>query len=542
MTDIELDAGTLEFSEADGMTATGLLIPFDEEGRSNLGRFSVGPDSFTIPDDLAGMSLNVEHAREDVVGAMTAASKTDRGIVATFSFADTDEGRAAYADAKSGKRKHLSAEVAGVVIRQGRAVAGRLFAGALVRRPAFPSATLLAAAVDTEPDTLVAADPLTPDANGDIAIDATDTPATVTVTAGTTTTVYDPQTTQPNGDAVTTATVPETLQAAAPAGKKPLTKTQVFNILHAIQLGQADETMLASLTENSGPAAATMFAALNDVKYDGAGGLTTGIQLLQWVGEVWDGTTYEQKYAPLFGHKDLTGLQLKGYKWGVKPQGGTWAGNKAAVNSNAPTMVPVTADALRYSMGHDLAREFRDLQAFGDRSFFDAYYAAGADDYKQWVDETVVLAQVLAAATSSVADNPAGLDIGAGLSAIIDGAANVIAAKANPSFALVETSLWKSIVKTGKNEVLGYLGAALNLKDGQLDGFRLIPSDDLAAGNVLVGAREAVDVYELPGAAPIRVEAPDMVKGGIDTGLFGYAGVLVNKATALQLVTPYAGA
>jgi hypothetical protein len=30
-----------------------------------------------------------------------------------------------------------------------------------------------------------------------------------------------------------------------------------------------------------------------------------------------------------------------------------------------------------------------------------------------------------------------------------------------------------------------------------------------------------------------------MVKGGIDTGVFGYGGLIVNKATALQLVTPY---
>lgn len=539
MTDIELDAGTLEFSETD-LTATGLLVPFDEECRSNLGRFTVGPDSFTIPTDLAGMSLNIEHTREDVVGAPTAITKTDRGIVATFAFADTDEGRAAFADAKSGKRKHLSAEVAGVVIKAGRAVAGRLFAGALVRRPAFPSATLLAAAVDTETDTPTEPQPLTPDADGDIAITATEPPATVTVTAGDTTTVYDPQTSEQNGDAVTAATVPETLQAAAPNGKKPLDKTQVFGILAAIRQGRADETMLAALTDNSGPAEGSLFAALNDVKYDGAGGLTTGIQLPQWVGQVWDGISYEQKYAPLFGHKDLTGLTINGFKWNQKPVGATWAGNKANVPSNAPTMQGVTANALRFAGGHDLAREFRDLQAFGDSSFFESYYAAMADSYAQWVDETVVLAAIKAAATTLEADNPAGLDIGAGLSAIIDGAAAVIAAKANPSFALVESSLWKSIVKIGKNDVLGYLNAALNLKEGQLDGFRLIPvpTADLGAGNVLVGAREAADVYELPGT-PIRVEAPDMVKGGIDTGIFGYAGVLVNKATALQLVTPY---
>ena len=39
------------------------------------------------------------------------------------------------------------------------------------------------------------------------------------------------------------------------------------------------------------------------------------------------------------------------------------------------------------------------------------------------------------------------------------------------------------------------------------------------------------------GAATIGLAACD--KGGLDTGLFGYGGTVVHKATALQLVTPY---
>lgn len=514
--ELELDAGTLEFSEGDGMTATGLLVPFGEECKSNLGRFTVEPDSFTVPADLTGASLNIEHTREDVVGGLTKVETTDKGLVATFSFADTEEGRAAYADAKSGKRRHLSAEVASVVIRGGKAVAGRLFAAALVRRPAFPSATLLAAAPDTEPEPEDTASAPAEDTDAAPEVDAADT----------------------KEDAVTTAIVPDTLQASAPTEPKPLTKGEVFSYLAAIHSGTATDTMLAALRENSGPVAGSLFAALNDVKYDGTGGLTTSIQLPQWIGQVWDGVAYQQKYAPLFGHKDLTGLKISGVKWGTKPQGGTWAGNKSNVPSNAPTMQAVTADALRFAGGHDLAREFRDLQAFGDTTFFESYYAAMAESYARWVDNTVVLAQALAAATTSAADNPAGFEIGAGLSAIVDGAAKVIGADAVPSFAVVESSLWKSIIKAARNDVIGYLNAQLGLKEGTLEGFRLLASDDLATGNVLVGAKEAADVYELPGV-PIRVEAPDMVKGGIDTGIFGYAALFVNKADALQLITPY---
>ena len=149
-----------------------------------------------------------------------------------------------------------------------------------------------------------------------------------------------------------------------------------------------------------------------------------------------------------------------------------------------------------------------------------------------------MLADVLAGSTKVMADNPSGLTIGAGLSAIIDGASEVITAKALPSFALVAPALWKQIMKTPNDSTLGYLSAALGLQVGQLAQFVIRPSSLIPTGSVLVGAREAATVYELPGT-PIRVEAPDMVKGGLDTGVFGYAGTVIHKATALQLVGAY---
>ena len=144
MEPVIIDAGTLTFSEED-MTATGLLVPFGVKARSNLGEFEVATGTFSIPADVTGTSLNIEHARENVVGGFTKAWEQPEGILGTFKFAETDEGRAAFTDAKSGKRKNLSAEVANVVISGGKAVSGRLFAAALVEKPAFEGATLLAA-------------------------------------------------------------------------------------------------------------------------------------------------------------------------------------------------------------------------------------------------------------------------------------------------------------------------------------------------------------------------------------------------------------
>lgn len=555
MTDIQIDAGTLT-ANADDRTVTGLLVPFGEQCRSNLGRFSVDTGAFSLPADPSVVGFNRAHAREDPIGRATTVRETPEGVVATFSIARTPEGDTALADISAGRAKFLSAEVANVVIKAGRAIGGRLFGGALVTEPAFPSATLLAAAADTVVDPEANADPAKPTTTVEKAVDEytdeqgikhTRTTTTTTVIDGDTTTITttteitDPVTPDNTEEpTVPAATPPNTLEASRSGAKRQPTRHQFMTLLAAVANGRANEADLAAFSENAGPSERTLFAALSDIKYDGDGGVTTGISNPQWIGEVWDGNAYRQKFLPLFNHADLTALKFQGYKWDVKPAGGTWAGNKAQIPSNTPKFKTVEGTASRFAGGHDIARELQDLAFFGDTSFFDMYFSAMSESYSQWADEEIVLAEILAGATTVEADNPAGLSIGAGLSAIIDGAAEVIAANATPTFALVALDLWKSIAKLPSDSTLGYLNASLRLtgEEGQLDTFVIQPTDQLAAGEVLVGAREAATVYELPGV-PIRANALNIAQGGIDEGVFGYAGAMVNKADALQLVTPY---
>ena len=550
MTDVlTIDAGTLTASATD-RTVTGLLVPYGEECRSNLGRFSVGTGAFSIPADTSVMGFNREHAREDVLGRATNVRETPEGIVATFSVAKTPEGDEALADIAAGRRKHLSAEVANTVIRDGKAVGGRLFGGALVQTPAFPSATLLAAAADI--GDLPEVDPTEPvtteeksseeftDENGKQWIRETVTTTVIDgdkTTITTVTNITEPETPAEEEAPVATATVPGTLTASGTTARKQPGKFEFFTLLAAQESGQLPSDQLAHLAKDAN--ATTLFAALNDIKYDGTGGITTGIQQPQWIGEVWAGNDYVQKYVPLFEHADLNSLEFLGYQWDVKPQGGEWAGNKTAVPSNSPKFKAIRSTASRYAMAHDIARELQDLRVFGDTGFFEAYTKAGAEDYAKWVDAKVIDA-AKAQAVSVKADNPSGFAVGPAMSALVDGAAAVIAANATPTFALVELSYWKQIAKTPSKDVLGYLNAQLGLtpESGTLDTFRLLPTTDLAVGNVLVGAQKAITVRELPGV-PIRMDALDVARGGIDKGLFGYAGVQVNKPDALQLVTPY---
>jgi hypothetical protein len=552
MPEIIIDAGTLTASDTD-RTVTGLLVPYGEECRSNLGRFTVGTGAFTLPDPSV-VGFNVEHVREDVIGRATTVNETPEGIVATFSIAPGADGDAALADIKAGKRKHLSAEVANVAIKAGKAVGGKLFGGALVKTPAFPSATLLAAAADTpEP-----VEPVSPDDKDGVTETKTvvnaDGSSTVTTTTTKTDTAADGTVTEVKTVSTETIAkpaeepaaepkeepvgVPNTLTAHKKGGteKPKVGKKEFFTLLAAADKGEVQGQDMISL---SNMAKATGLFALSDVKYDGTGGITTGIQLPEWIGEVWDGQSFEQKYLPLFEHADLTSLQYQGFQWDVKPQGGDWAGNKSAVPSNVPKLKKVTATAERYAMAHDIARELQDLRVFGDSNFFEMYFTAGAEDYARWADGKVFTA-LAAAAEAHVADNPAGLDIGPAMSAIIDGASELVAKNLVPQFAIVGTDYYKQIGKTTSKDALAYLSAAIGVKGegGSLDGFRLVPSADVAGTDVYVGVSQALTVRELSGS-PLRADALDIARGGIDHGLFGYLGVQVNRADAIVKVTPF---
>ena len=554
MDPIVIDAGTLTANETE-RTVTGLLVPYGEECRSNLGKFSVEPGAFKIPDPSV-VGFNVEHAREDSVGRATALRDTSEGIVATFSVAPGEDGDAALADIKSGRRKHLSAEVANVAIKAGKAVGGRLFGGALVQNPAFPSATLLAAAADTpEP-----VEPVSPEDKDGVTETKTvinaDGSSTVTTTTTKTDTAADGTVTETK--TVSTETVekpaeqtpaepiqeeekpmgvPNTLTASKKTGAtEKIGKNAFFSLLAAHDRGEVQGQDMQSLASM---AKATGLFALNDVKYDGTGGITTGIQLPEWIGEVWDGNDYAQKYVPLFSHADLTSLSFQGFQWDVKPQGGDWAGNKSAVPSNTPKFKVVKADAQRYAMAHDIARELQDLRVFGDTNFFEMYFQAGVEDYKKWADGKVIAA-LQANAVSLVADDPTGQDVGPAMSALVDGAAALVARNVTPTFALVGADYFKQIGKTTNKDTLGYLSASLGLRneDGSLDGFSLVPSSDIGGTDIYVGAGQAITVRELPGS-PLRADALDIARGGIDHGLFGYLGVQVNKPDALVKVTPF---
>ena len=519
MTD-NLEAGLFAVDHAT-RTIRGVLIPWGEQSRTSVSKtkpVTFPRGSVAIPRDPSVVGLNRMHDRFDPYGRATELVDEEVGLVAEFSIANTPEGDAYLAE--PGNLRRLSAEVRNIRRADDGTATAELTGAALVDEGAFASAALFAidAPEADEPD------------------DQGEEPDTTTDPAS------EPDGTEPaeepaddeEEDTVAEAEVPNTFAATTAAPRTGMNKGEMFAAMSALATGRADTATVERMQAHWGGGEAGLFA-LSDIKYDGTGGVGAKMTPSAWLGEVLDGTTYQQQFANLFGHRDLTALAMSGWKWTTKPTGGAWAGNKAAIPSNTPVVAPVTANASRWAGGHDHAREHAD---FGTPGYFEAYYAAMVESYLKWVDETIVLAGIDAVATQLEADNPAGLAIGAAMSKLIDGATAVVTAGLIPTFAVLPPAEWKSILKTPNSDVLGYLNAALGLDQGTLDnaGFIIRPSSLVT--NPIVGSRNAADVYELPGS-PIRAEALNIANGGIDTGLFGYAGLLVKNAAGIVEVTPY---
>lgn len=556
MTDVSILAGTL-VANREERTVTGLLLPYGEEGRTNLGRLTIDAGVISIPRDPIVIGLDVEHDREQPVGRAVSVHETSRGIVATFRVADTPEGDEVLARVEDSTRRSLSAEIADVVIRAGRAVSGRLFGGAVCEAGAFPSAAIYAKDTPDETPAIVAGD----GKEGEMpepAEAATLEAGAVTVTTDTTVvqSVNDGETvetmTESVHDEVTyesapaeeeadpapaetveaaeaapeskkEATVPETLTASVPAGSLAARKVQPIHKAGASTIYAS----LAAAFRNGGKQ--SLLAALADVT-------TTNIVGAQpeYLGELWSGRAYRRRVIPLFNHAELRTRKLTGWRWATKPAVAPYPGNKTAVPSATIATEEVELAAERLAVGHDIDRIFVD---FGEQEFFDAYYRAVNESYAK-VSDDAVFADILTAAGAAMTVGTVPTGVGRGWAMVVDGALEVISnTNEAPTFALVNSALYRDMLLTRNDDVLPLLSAALGLEEGDIfTQFKLMPWADVPAGQVLVGTRPAVTVHELGGGTPIRVDALDLVNGGVDHAAFGYYVTNVHDASGLVLV------
>jgi hypothetical protein len=527
MTDLRA-AGVLLAADPGTRQLTYRLLPYGEAGRTSLGVITAAAGTVELPEPNA-VVLNLEHDRHRPVGRGIALVESPDGLDATFAIAGTTAGTDLLAEAAAGLRTGASVELDDVVIRAGALLSARLVGAAAVVDSAFPSAQLAASDVGDDTDT-------EDDDSTDTEDDDTDNSQ---VSEATTPDTDDPDTTDDSeADMSTTTTAaagtlaatraPAGLPTSRPARPEPGFR-EIVRLLASAGRTQGEGRLFATL-EQASPRSTQLFAALSDIT-PAAGSVDDVLQIPQWLGEVWDGRTFQRRYIPLITSAPLTAMQVKGWKWVVKPTVAPYAGNKAPVPSNAATTEPYVLDAQRIAGAHDIDRIFRD---FNVEEFWSSYWAAMAESYAKQSD--AVVGTVLLDNAPYVAPGTVPSGVSKGASYIVDGALAIIDT-ALPTFAIVSKDLYRDLLLTRNEDVLAYLNLALGLEDGTIASFSVVPgAAGFPADTVIVGAKPAATVYELPGT-PLRVEALNIANGGVDTGLFGYLAAGFNDENGLALVS-----
>lgn len=144
--------GHLLTASEDDRTLTYRLLPFGEPGRTNVGTITVQAGAVTVPEDVTGLPINLEHEYRKPVGRFTSVTETEDGLEATIRVARTRDGDDALTLAAEGLRTGISVEIDSPVIKAGRLIAGTLTGAGLVVRPAFENALLTASDMGEDTD------------------------------------------------------------------------------------------------------------------------------------------------------------------------------------------------------------------------------------------------------------------------------------------------------------------------------------------------------------------------------------------------------
>jgi hypothetical protein len=536
--------GQLIHASADTQTLRYRLLTYGEPGRTNVGLITASKGSVKVPADVAALRpVNMQHDDKRPAGKFLTIMEHAEGLDCEVRCLPTTVGHDAYIEASERVRPGISVELANAAVRGGQLVTADLVGAAFVTAPAFPSSLVMAADVgdlpDDFPDYLLPTETSSESTeeivvNGVTYVIKRTTTSTQTVdpknpedapppseddnaAEGTPDATTQEGTTVTASAALGTVQAVPTITAAATTEPREPTFRDVVNLLAAV--------------ENS-PEPGDILAALSDIKVSGTGAV--GVTALQtgWLGELWSGRQYQRRYIPLASSADLTSLSSVGWQWDVAPEVDDWSGNKTAVPSNSPTTKAVPSAAKRLAGAHDVDRAYRD---FNVTEYWDAYFRAMTESYSRKSDLRALSAYI-AGATAVTGEGTLG-DTSV-WSMLVDGAIAVLGGGGVPTGAVVGLDLYRSALLTPKDEVIALLSSTLGLEEGTLADFKLVPAPDAStlAGQVLVQDRAAVTFKELPGT-PIRVEGLDMVKGGVDPGLFGYYDVLINSSDAIALVS-----
>lgn len=515
--------------DADTRILRGNLLPLGVNSRpsvtGHVGHFTA--ETISIPRDPSVVTLNRGHSQHDPVGRATlleVRSEPTPHLYAEFQLGDTDEADQWLSEQRDTLRK-LSPEVLYAADR----VHARLTGAGLVTEGAWQEAGLFEVAPEeAAPDDLAAlaayvqtvrdqARQVIEQAEAVLGALPEATPADAAGTEPVAAPAQESITEKETEDM--TSIVPD-----APGANTPVRKD--------------DERAMFAHVASRTPEGAEAFRnagalfAIQNVQASGPSGRTiyADTAVPAAVGELWSKQAYSQRYLPLLTQASLTATTVRGWRWVTKPEVADYAGNLAEVPSNAVDTEPVTTEAAQLSGGHKLDRKFYD---FNDQNVIESYFRLQTEDVARKLDAKALAAITAAATVTTPGTVPTG--VSKGLAAVVDGALAIMDTENRPAYAIVDKSLYRDIALMRDQDKLAFLNAGFGLDEGDFASFKILPGN-IGTGKVIVGAREALTFYTLPGT-PIRVEGLDVHHGGVDVAVFAYYASIANNAAAIRSVT-----
>lgn len=497
-------SGTLLTANADDRILTYQLLPYGEAGSTSLGKVTASAGKLTLPDQIVG---NIEHDRTRPVARSVSITEDAAGLTAAFKVAATRAGDDLLTEAAEGLRPGVSVEIDDPVIRGGELLGGTLSGAGFVTTPAFPSALLVASDFGDlkDPD-----DPAAPVDGAELSEQLAQAVETIL-------------------DALTVdSTEPEEkdkMTARLEARRRPTTtKPRLEAAAHEVY------AMLAG----AAPGTAALTAALSQITQANAFDV---VQVPQYLGEVWSGVAYEQEFAPLLGHADLVSPKIIGWRFkdGKTPVVGNWDGAPNQVPSNAVELETVEQTASRKAAGWNVDRIHRD---FPNPEFWAAFHRLSAESYSKQIDLEcrAFILDENNTHTVTVAYDPDSIPAGVGIAAakIVKGALALKAAqKGKATFAVLGLDLYEQWLYTRQEDALIHLLPTVGLSGADLDGIKVVGTDQVPDGTARVGVRQVATLHELGGASPLRVSTEDIAVGNLTEALFGYWGIFRHDKRAI---------
>ena len=498
-----VEAANTSVASPTGRRISGVALVFGAVGASSAGPTRFEHGAIKVPDDASRVKLLLDHDASDPVGYLDAWSVDGDDLVVVFKVAAGERADLALQHAADKRRDGLSVgtsiddwEMDGntLVVK-----AATLHEVSLVSIPAFTDARVLSVQARREDHTVTREQ-----------IEAEQTPAE--------------QTTETRVEVTKTEQTP----TAPPAPPAPPVVTAPCRA----EFGVTDLVRFTQSHLRTGAPAATLTAALADVTPVSMGTATIGEgpNRPQYVGELWEAAEVARPFLDAVGVGTLTSLKMFGFKWNVRPEVGRYAGNKAEIPTNTPTRARAEWNAQRFAGGWDVDRVFIDLP--GGTDFIRDVFVEAVKSYKEQSEAYAVerlLAEATVISTESTVTLPTLLaTIGQDVSMVRGGRVDVVQ---------MGSGRWSQMLAMTEAEVPWWMRGqgSVSLTDvgGTIGGIRFSVNHDLAPFDTVVLDKRAVKAQEVD--PPIKVQALDVPRGGVDLGVFGYLAVGVTDSRLVRV-------